>query len=204
MSTLVSDEMSAHNPRERRLFRDLQEKNVLTRQVQRLTSSMRRLQARTAKRRSNRWRAQYTNSIRRAATTVEELEQQVLSRAQELRLRVQEELEVSVEEVQAFEEQHKKEVMELKGAHQALRTAEQALSGAGPASEAKDKADRLAELRHKHRRAERQARKEAKDVEAVEQELASEARDREILTVELHKLLEEIELLRPEVAESNT
>ena len=55
-----------------------------------------------------------------------------------------------------------------------------------------------------NRRAERQARKEAKDVETVEQELASEARDREILTVELHKLLEEIELLRPEVAESNT
>ena len=135
---------------------------------------------------------------------VEELEQQVLCRAQELRLRVQEELEVSVEEVQAFEKQHKKEVMELKVAHQALHTAQQALSGVELASEAKDKADRLAELRHKHRHAERQARKEAKDVEAVEQELASEARDREILTVELHKLLEEIELLRPDVAESNT
>ena len=119
-------------------------------------------------------------------------------------MRVQEELEVSVEEVQAFEKQHKKEVMELKVAHQALHTAQQALSGVELASEAKDKADRLAELRHKHRRAERRAHKEAKDVKAVEQELASEERDREILTVELHKLLEEIELLRPEVAESNT
>ena len=195
--------MSDHNRRERRLFRDLQEKSVLTRQVQRLASFMGRLQARGAKRRSNRLRARYTKSIRRAAAKVEELEQQVLSRAQELRLRVQEELEISVEEVQAFEERHKKEVMELKVAHQALRTAEQALSGAELASEARDKADRLAELRHKHRRAERQARQEAKDVEAVEQELASEGRDREILTLELHKLLEEIELLRPEVAESN-
>ena len=117
---------------------------------------------------------------------------------------MQEELEISVEEVQAFEGQHKKEIMELKAAHQALSTAEQALSDAEPAPEAKDKADRLAELRHKHRRAEHKARKEAKDVEAVEQELASEERDREILTAELHKLLEEIELLRPEVAESNT
>ena len=204
MFTLASDEMSDHNPRERRLFRDLQEKSVLTRQVQRLASSMRRLQARAAKRRSNRWKAQYTQSIRRAAASVEELEQQVLSRAQDLRLRVREELEISVEEVQTFEEQHKKEVLELNVAHQALRTAEQALSGAELASEARDKADRLAELRHKHRRAERQASKEAKDVKAVEQELASEARDREILTVELHKLLEEIEVLRPEVAESNT
>ena len=196
--------MSDHNPRERRLFRDLQEKSVLTRQVQRLASSMRRLEARAAKRRSNRWRARYTNSIRRAAAKVEGCEQQVLSLALELRLRVQEELEVSVEEVQAFEKQHKKEVMELKVAHQALHTAQQALSGVELASEAKDKADRLAELRHKHRRAERRAHKEAKDVKAVEQELASEERDREILTVELHKLLEEIELLRPEVAESNT
>ena len=165
---------------------------------------MRRLHARAARRRSHRWRARYTKSIRRAAAEVEELEQQVFSRAQELRSRVQEELEVSVEEVQAFEEQHKKEVMELQVAHQALHTAQQALSGVEPGSEAKDKADRLAELRHKHRRAERRARKEAKDVTAVEEELASEARDREILTVELHKLLEEIELLRPSVAESNT
>ena len=135
---------------------------------------------------------------------MEELEQQVLSRAQDLRLRVREELEISVEEVQTFEEQHKKEVLELNVAHQALRTAEQALSDAEFASEARDKADRLAELRHKHRRAERQASKEAKDVKAVEQELVSETRDRKILTVELHKLLEEIEVLRPEVAESNT
>ena len=157
---------------------------------------MRRLQARAAKRRSHRWRAQYTNSIQRAEAKVEELEQQVVSRAQELRFRVQEELKISVEEVLAFEEQHKKEVAELKVAHQALHATEQAL-GTELKSEARDKADRLAELRHKHRRAERQAHKEAKDVEAVEQELESEARDRENLTVELHKLLEEIELLRP-------
>ena len=194
--------MSGHNPLERRLFRDLQDKNVLTRQVQRLSSLMRRLQARAAKRRSNRWRARYTKTILRAASKLEELEPQVLSRAQELRLRVQEELEISVEEVQAFEEQHKKEIMELKVAQQALGTAEQALSGAELVSEAMDKADLLSELRRKHRRAERQARKEAKDVKAVERELASEARDREVLTVELHKLLEEIELLRPEVAAS--
>ena len=182
----------------------MREKSVLTCQIQRLSSLMRRLQARAAKRRSNRWQARYTKSILRATAKVEELEPQVLSRAQELRLRVQEELEISVEEVQAFEEQHKKEIMELKVAHQALRTAEQALSGADLASEARDKADRLAQVRHKHRRAERQARKEAKNVKAVEQDLASEARDREILTVELHKLLEEIELFRPEVAASNT
>ena len=196
--------MSDHNPRERRLFRDLQEKSILTKQIQRLSSSMRRLQARAAKRRNHRWRARYANSIQRATAQVAELEQEVSSRAHELRSQVQEELEVSVEEVRAFEEQHKKEVAESEEAHRALLAAEQALGSAELASEAKDKADRLAELRHQHRRVERRARKEAKDVEVVERELASEATDREILTVELHKLLEEIELFRPEVADSPT
>jgi hypothetical protein len=116
---------------------------------------------------------------------------------------VEEELEVSVEEVRAFEEQHKKEVAESQEAHRALLAAEQALSGAERASEAKDRADRLAELRHKHRRVERRARKEAKDVEVVERELASEARDREILTAELHRLLEELELFPPEVPDKH-
>ena len=201
--------MSEHNPQERRLFRDLQEKSVLSREIQRLAGSMRQWQTRSAKRRNNRWRAQYTNSIRRAAARVAELEQQVLLQAQELKTRIREELEVSVEEVQTFEEQHKKEIVELKAAHQALHAAKQALSGAeseepvgGAAleSEARDKAETLSELRRTHRRAERQARREAKDVKAVDQELESEARDREVLTVELHKVLEEIELLRPEVA----
>ena len=196
--------MSDHNPRERRLFRDLQEKNVLTKQIQRLSSSMRRLQARADKRRNHRWRAQYANSIQRATAQVAELERQVSSRAHELRSRVQEELEVSVKEVRVFEEQHKKEVAESQEAHRALLAAEQSLSDAEPASEAKDKADRLADLRHKHRRLERRARKEAKDVEVVEQELASEASDREILTVELHRLLEELELFHPEVADRTT
>ena len=196
--------MSDHDPRERRLFRDLQKKSVLTKQIQRLSSSMRRLEARAAKRRSHRWRARYANSVQRATTQVAELEQQVSSQAHELASRVQEELEVSVEEVRAFEEQHKKEVAESQEAHRALLAAEQALSRAELASEARDKADRLAELRHKHRRVERRARKDTKDVEVVEQELASEASDREILTVELHRLLEEIQLLRPEVAESQT
>ena len=133
---------------------------------------------------------------------MEKLEQQIVARAQELKSRVQEELEVSVEEVQAFEEQHKKEVAELGVAHRALRATEQALN-AELASEARDKADQLAELRHKHRRAERHARREAKDVQAVEQELVSEARDREALTAELHKLLEEIQLFHPGVPESH-
>ena len=195
--------MSDHNPRERALFRDLHEKSALTKQVQRLASSVRRLQARADDRRSHRWRARYRDSIQRAAAKLEELEPQIVARARELKVRVQEELDVSVEEVQAFEEQHKKEVAELEVAHQALGAAEQALN-AGLASNASAKADQLAELRHKHRRAERQSHKEAKDVNDVEQELASAARDREILTIELHKLLEEIQLLSPEVAESQT
>ena len=203
--------MAEHNPSERRLFRDLQEKHVLTKQVRHLVSAVRRWQVQVATRRSKRWAAQYTNSIRRASARLEDLERQVLTRAQALRLRVQEELETSVEEVQSFEEQHRKEIRELEVSQQELREARLALSGAAtsskeqtPPSEAENKALNLAELQRRHRRAERHARKEAKDVEAVERELASEARDKETLASELHRLLEEIEVLRPGVAERNT
>ena len=203
--------MAEHNPSERRLFRDLQEKHVLTKQVRRLVSAVRRWQAQVATRRSKRWAAQYTNSIRRASARLEDLERQVLARAQDLRLRVQEELDTSVEEVQRFEEQHRKEVQELEVSQRELRKARLALSGAAtsskeqtPPSKAENKGLSLAELQRRHRRAERHARKEAKDVDTVERELESEARDKETLTSELHRLLEEIELLRPEVAERNT
>ena len=203
--------MAEHNTSERRLFRDLQEKHVLTKQVRRLVSAVRRWQAQVATRRSKRWAAQYTNSIRRASARLEDLERQVLTRAQDLRLRVQEELDTSVEEVQRFEEQHRQEIQELEVSQRELREARLALSGAGtspkdqtPPSEAENKALGLAELQRRHRRAERHARKEAKDVEAVEREIESEARDKETLTTELHRLLEEIEVLRPEVAEPNT
>lgn len=191
--------MAVHNPRERRLFRDLDEKSALTREVRRLASSMRRWQARLAKRQSKRWSAQYTGSIRRTSASVEDLQRQVLSRALDLKSRIQEELEMSVEEVQQFEEQHKKEVQELRASRQELRAAEQALSDAATA---RDKADSLSELRRTVRHAERKARKEAKDVGEVEEELASEARDKHTLTHELHQLLNEIELLGPEGPDS--
>ena len=63
------------------------------------------------------------------------------------------------------------------------------------AEKARGTADRLAELRNTLRRAERTAHKEAKDVSEVEEALASEARDKEILTHELHQLLNELAVL---------
>ena len=184
--------MAVHNIRERQLFRDLHEKSVLSREIRRLASSMRRWEAGLAKKRGKRWKAQYTQAIRRASTSVEDLERQLLSQAQDLKSRVQEELEISVEEVQQFEAQHKKEVQELHASRQELRAAEQALSDA---EKARGTADRLAELRNTLRRAERTAHKEAKDVSEVEEALASEARDKEILTHELHQLLNELAVL---------
>ncbi len=193
--------MAVHNLRERSLFRDLDEKAVLNREVRRLASSMRRWEARLAKGRGKRWTAQYSNSIRRASARVEDLERQILSLAEDLRPWVQEELEISVEELQQFAEQHKREVQEATASRQELHTAEQALS---KAEKARQKADELSELRRALRRAERQARKEAKDVADVEEELASEERDTEVLTREFHQLLTEIELLGPDRAESES
>ena len=190
--------MAIHNTRERILFRDLNDKAVLSREVRRLASSMRRWEARLAKGRGKRWTAQYTNSIRRASARVEDLERQILAYAEYVRPRVEKELEISVQEVQQFEEHHKKEVQEAHASQQALQSAEQALS---TAATARQKAEELTELRRVLRRAERQARKESQDVTDVEEELASEARDTEVLTRELHRLLTEIEVLAPEGAE---
>ena len=190
--------MAVHNLRERILFRDLDEKAVLSREVRRLAGSMRRWEARQAKGRGKRWTAQYTNSIRRASARVEDLERQILAYAEYVRPRVEKELEISVQEVQQFEEQHKKEVQEAHASRQTLQTAKQALS---TAATARQKAEELTELRRVLRRAERQARKESQDVTDVEEELASEARDTEVLTREFHQLLTEIELLGPEGAE---
>lgn len=191
--------MAVHNLRERILFRDLDEKAVLSREVRRLAGSMRRWEARLAKGRGKRWTAQYTNSIRRASARVEDLERQILAHAEYLRPRVEKELEISVQEVQQFEEQHKKEVQEAHASRQALQTAKQALS---TAATARQKAEELTELRRVLRRAERQARKESQDVTDVEEELASEAGDTEVLTREFHQLLTEIELLGPEGEDS--
>ncbi len=191
--------MAVHNLRERKLFRDLHEKSVLSREIRRLASSMRRWEAGLAKKRGKRWQAQYTRAIRRASANVEDLERQLLGQAQDLKSRIQEELEISVEEVQQFEAQHKKEVQELQASRQELRAAKQAVSSAEAAH---DKADILSELQNTLRRAERTAHKEAKDVTEAEEELASEARDKETLTHELHQLLNEIELLGPARAEA--
>ena len=190
--------MAVHNLRERSLFRDLDEKAVLSREVRRLAGSMRRWEARLAKGRGKRWTAQYTNSIRRASARVEDIERQILAHAEYVRPRVEKELEISVQEVEQFQEQHKKEVQEAHASRQALQTAEQALS---TAATARQKAEELTELRRVLRRAERQARKEAQGVTDVEAELESESRDTEVLTRELHQLLTEIELLGPEGAE---
>ena len=196
--TIAFESMAVHNTRERILFRDLNDKAVLSREVRRLAGSMRRWEARLAKGRGKRWTAQYTNSIRRASARVEDLERQILAYAEYVRPRVEKELEISVQEVQQFEEQHKKEVQEAHASQQTLQSAEQALS---TAATARQKAEELTELRRVLRRAERQARKESQDVTDVKEELASEARDTEVLTRELHRLLTEIEVLAPEGAE---
>ena len=191
-----------HNPRERCLFRDLGEKNLLSAELRRVANSMRRWQIRMHKKRSKRWQARYRNSLRRAAARLENLQTEVLSRAEELKLRIGEELKISVDEVQQFEEQYKKEVQELRVAQQELQEAQQALVIKAEAGRAEHFGDTqqtvlvLSELQRKHRRAELRARSEAKDVKAVEEEIASEATDKEVLTNELHRIIEEIQTLR--------
>ena len=190
-----------HNRRERRLFKDLGEKNRLSAELRRVTYRMRRWQDRMKKRRGKRWQAQYRNSLQRAAGRLEVLERELLVRAEKLKLRIQDEFEVSVEEVSQFEEQYKKEVQELVLAEQELREAQEAVvkaesAGGEQISHSQKTAELLSELQRRHRHAELRARAEAKDVKAVEREIASEVKDKDILTQELHRIVEEIQTLR--------
>ena len=101
---------TGHNLRERRLFTDLAEKNRLSAELRRVAHSMRRWQDRMKKRRSKRWQAQYRSSIERAGSRLEVLEREVLAQAEDLKSRIEEELDISVQEVSQFEEQYKKEL----------------------------------------------------------------------------------------------
>ena len=191
-----------HNKRERRLLTDLQEKDRLSTELRRVAYHIRRWQDGMKRRRGKRWQAQYRLSLERASARLEVLERAVLAQARDLKLRIEEELEISEQEVNQFEAQYDKELEELLAAQDALRGAEEARAEAeatvgNKTSPSQKTAELLSQLRRKHRRAERTVRREAKDVTSVEGEMASEERDKEVLTRELQRVIEEIQTLGP-------
>lgn len=190
--------VARHNKRERRLFADLSTKNTLSRELRRLAQRMRRWQERRQKIRSRRRRAAYLDSLQRGGLRLEKLRSDVLSRNEDLRLRIQEEFDISEKEIQDFEEPYRKEAQEARTAQAELDEKRRALESApsDPPGDAEKAARALSELERSLRRAERRARKETKDVEKVKDELASEAQDREILEFELRRIVAEVEALR--------
>ena len=122
--------MAGHNPSERRLFTDIQQKNRLAGQFRRVSGRMRRWQERLTQKRGKRWQAQYSRSILRAMQWLDEAHGELLSRAQDLRQRIESEQKVSKTEIQGYEKQYKKEVAELKQAQQELDAANEAFAKA--------------------------------------------------------------------------
>jgi hypothetical protein len=189
--------MARHNPRERRLFRDLDEKNRMAGEFRRISSRARHWRNRLRRGPSRRWRAQYLNSLRRAEKRLAALRAELLSRAEELKARILEEQEISENEVREYEKQYRKEVAELKKAQEAAAQAKEAIGEArSEAGETEQAAAVLAELRSKSWVAARNLRRETSEMKRAEQEIASEERDREILSYELRRVVAEIESLR--------
>ena len=193
--------MAGHNQRERRLFTDLNEKNRLVGEFRRLSNSVRQWQDRMGKRRGERWQRQYGQAIRRAEVRLEELQRELPSRAEDLKTRIEEEQQISKSEIEAFEEQYKKEVRELKKAQEKLAAAGEAFSKAeaktkSRSMERQQTAAVLAEFSRKRRNAAREARREAKDVKTAEKEITSEEQDKQVLSYELRRIVAEIEALR--------
>lgn len=200
-SASLSTVMAAHNPRERRLFTDLNEKNRLAGEFRGLSNSVRQWQDRMGKRRGKRWQKQYGQAIRRAEVRLEELQRELLSRAEDLKTRIEEEQQISKSEIEAFEKQYKKEVRELKKAQEKLAAVSEAFSKAEAETksrsiERQQTAAVLAEFSRNRRNAAREARREAKDVKTAEREITSEEQDKQVLSYELRRIVAEIEALR--------
>jgi len=189
--------MARHNPRERRLFADLDEKNRIAGEFRRLSSRARHWQDRLRRGPSRRWRAQYRNSLNRAEERLAELRAALLASAEDLKARIQEEQKLSEAEVKQFEKQYEKEVAELKKAREAAAAAKEAIAEArAGARETEQAAAVLSELRRKSWSAARNLRREASELKKAEQEIASEEQDKAVLTHELRRILAEIESLR--------
>jgi len=189
--------MAGHDPRERQLFTDLQQKNRIAGELRRISGRMRRWQERLTQKRGKRWQAQYSISIRRAKAQLEGLRGELLSRAQDLKQRIETEQKVSKTEIQKFEKQYKKEVAELKQAQQELAAADEAFAKAQQkagteSGDTEQSAAVLTELRRRRWNAAREATRETKDVKRAKKEIASEQHDKELLAYELRRTIAEI------------
>jgi hypothetical protein len=189
--------MARHNPRERRLFRDINEKNRLTEEFRRMTGRMRAWKKRMEKKKGKRWQAQYALSIRRTQERLEKMRPHLLEMAEVLRARIEEEQKVSQDEIQGFEKQYAKEVAELKEAQQALaEVSEELVKAKATAGEEERAGEILAELRRKRRDAATEMRREGRDLKKAKQEIESEEQDTFTLAYELRRIVGEIESLR--------
>lgn len=189
--------MARHDPRERRLFEDLNEKNRLAGEFRRLSSRAGHWRRRLRRGRSKRWQAQYRIALGRAEERLAVLRADLLTRAEDLKARIQEEQKLSKAEVKKFEKQYEKEVAELKQARQAAAAAREAVAEArSSADEIEDAAAVLSELRRRNWGAARDLRRETSEVKKAEQEIDSEEQDKAVLSYELRRIVAEIESLR--------
>ncbi len=196
-----------HNARERGLLSAIQEKNELAARFRGLARDISRWTRRMGRKRSLRWHKRYSSGIRQRTDELKSLRPELLRRCEDLEKRIRDETKISGAEVRVFQEQYRKEVEELREARARLERAGQAWApsdpgvrttqgvGTGEGSEEHRASSLIEGLRKRRRKAYLEARKEAKDVEAVQRELTSEERDRELFDLELRKVLQAIDAL---------
>jgi hypothetical protein len=189
--------MARHNPRERKLFKELNDKNRMAEEFRRLSSRLRGWKKRLSQKKGKRWQKQYTLAIQRASERLELMRPELLARAEELKARIEEEQKLSKDEIKQFEKQYAKEVAELKQAQEALAEAREAVDEAKVEKLDPERAGLfMAELRQKRRVAAREARRESRELKKAEQEIASEEQDMLTLASEMRRIVAEIESLR--------
>ena len=187
---------TGHTLFERRLRKDIDAKNALSEEYEAKIRLARRF-GKSTEGAGRRWRKKYAKTAARLISEADALRVDVLRRIQDLEPRIRQEMQFSEHEVAAFQIQFEKEHrewLEAQKNRQAAAESVRRLTGDSGLLGRKMTADRDQSIEEAGAAAARSAsveRREKKDVERVARALDSEARDKNLFTQELQRIVAE-------------
>ena len=188
---------TGHTASERRLRSDIATKNGLSDDYESKIRLARRFKKSAADAVGRRWRKKYAKTAARLLGEAETLRVDVLRRIQDLEPRIRQEMHFSELEVASFQTQFEKEHREWLEAQKGRDAAAENLRRLASESRLLDRQTTpeqelsIEGARGAAARSESVERREKKDVERVARELDSEARDRNLFTRELQRIVAE-------------
>jgi hypothetical protein len=188
---------TGHTAFERRLRGDIAAKNALSEEYEDKIRLARHFGESAEEAVGRRWRKKYAKTAARLLKEADTLRVEVLRRIQDLEPRIRQEMQFSDLEVAAFQAQFEKEHREWLEAQKSRQATAESLrrltteSGLLRRKMTADQDPSIEEARGAAVRSESVERREKKDVERVDRELDSEARDKNLFTRELQRIVAE-------------